>query len=171
MSNIAIKGATTGTGTFTIESPATNTDRTLTLPDEAGTILTTTGDGSGLTGISSYADSDALSLFNVTGSAPVYACRAWVNFDGTTNVGGNCTVRASGNVSSVTDNATGEYRINFSTAFPDNDYAVAPTQGDNQGRGIIRTDEYNTSNVKVFVRRYDQDAAADDGTVCAIIVR
>lgn len=43
MSNIAIKGATTGTGTFTIESPATNTDRTLTLPDEAGTIATTNG--------------------------------------------------------------------------------------------------------------------------------
>ena len=42
MSNIAIKGATTGTGVFTIESPATNTDRTLTLPDEAGTVLTTT---------------------------------------------------------------------------------------------------------------------------------
>lgn len=61
MSNIAIKGATTGTGTFTIESPATNTDRTLTLPDEAGTVLTSagagtdyltpTGDGSSLTGI------------------------------------------------------------------------------------------------------------------------
>jgi len=40
MSNIAIKGATTGTGVFTLESPATNTDRTLTLPDEAGTVLT-----------------------------------------------------------------------------------------------------------------------------------
>ena len=43
MSNIAIKGATTGTGVFTIESPATNTDRTLTLPDEAGTVLTSGG--------------------------------------------------------------------------------------------------------------------------------
>ena len=40
MSNIAIKGATTGTGVFTLESPATNTDRTLVLPDEAGTVLT-----------------------------------------------------------------------------------------------------------------------------------
>ena len=40
MSNIAIKGATTGTGVFTLESPATNTDRTLILPDEAGTVLT-----------------------------------------------------------------------------------------------------------------------------------
>ena len=65
MSNIAIKGATTGTGTFTIESPATNTDRTLTLPDEAGTVLTSAStlsssnlsgalpaiDGSALTGL------------------------------------------------------------------------------------------------------------------------
>jgi hypothetical protein len=41
MSKVAIKGASTGTGTFTIESPATNTDRTLSLPDSNGTILTT----------------------------------------------------------------------------------------------------------------------------------
>ena len=43
MSKIAIKGATTGTGVFTLESPATNTDRTLILPDEAGTVLTSAG--------------------------------------------------------------------------------------------------------------------------------
>ena len=43
MSKVAIKGADTGTGVFTIESPATNTDRILTLPDEAGTILTSGG--------------------------------------------------------------------------------------------------------------------------------
>jgi hypothetical protein len=43
MSKIAVKGAETGTGVFTIESPATNTDRTLTLPDEDGTILTSGG--------------------------------------------------------------------------------------------------------------------------------
>lgn len=39
MSNIAIQGAATGTGVFTLASPATNTNRTLTLPDEAGTVL------------------------------------------------------------------------------------------------------------------------------------
>ena len=43
MSNIAIKGAATGSGTFTLEAPATSTNRTLTLPDEAGTVLTTAG--------------------------------------------------------------------------------------------------------------------------------
>jgi hypothetical protein len=40
MSKISIAGASTGTATFTIESPATSTNRTLTLPDNTGTILT-----------------------------------------------------------------------------------------------------------------------------------
>ena len=47
MSQIAIKGATTGTGVFTLESPATNTDRTLVLPDEAGTVALQGGAGVG----------------------------------------------------------------------------------------------------------------------------
>jgi len=77
-------------------------------------------DGSSLTGISTYADSDVKSLFNVTGSAPMYACRAWVNFNGT----GTVAIRASGNVSSITDLGTGYYRVNFSTAMPDANYSV-----------------------------------------------
>ena len=60
------------------------------------------------------------SAFNATGSAPVYACRAWVNFNGT----GTVAIRASGNVSSITDNGTGDYTINFATAMPDANYAV-----------------------------------------------
>jgi hypothetical protein len=41
MSKIALSGSPTGTGVFTIESPSSNTSRTLVLPDEAGTVLTT----------------------------------------------------------------------------------------------------------------------------------
>jgi hypothetical protein len=59
--------------------------------------------------------------FNASGSAPVYACRAWVNFNGTTSPG---TIRASGNVSSVTVNGTGDYTVNFTTALPDTNYSV-----------------------------------------------
>ena len=55
--------------------------------------------------------------------ATAYACRAWVNFDGTTNTGGNCDIRASGNVSTVADNSTGNYTVNFTNAMPDADYA------------------------------------------------
>ena len=58
---------------------------------------------------------------NATGSAPIYACRAWVNFNGT----GTVAIRASGNVSSITDNGVGDYTINFTTAMPDANYAFS----------------------------------------------
>jgi hypothetical protein len=61
--------------------------------------------------------------FNATGTAPTYACRAWVNFNGT----GVVAIRASGNVSSITDNGVGDYTINFTTAMQDADYAVTGT--------------------------------------------
>jgi hypothetical protein len=53
------------------------------------------------------------------GGAPIYACRAWVNFNGT----GTVAIRASGNVSSITDNGTGNYTVNFITAMPDVNYS------------------------------------------------
>ena len=58
---------------------------------------------------------------NASGSAPIYACRAWINFDGTSASIG--TGRANGNVSGVTDNGTGNYTITFSTAMPDANYS------------------------------------------------
>ena len=55
------------------------------------------------------------------GSAAVaYGCRAWVNFNGT----GTVAIRASGNVSSITDNGTGDYTVNFTTAMPDANYSM-----------------------------------------------
>jgi hypothetical protein len=53
--------------------------------------------------------------------ATAYGCRAWVNFDGT----GTPAIRGSGNVSSITDNNTGDYTVNFTTAMPDANYGVA----------------------------------------------
>ena len=47
-------------------------------------------------------------------------CRAWVNFNGT----GTVAIRASFNVSSITDNGTGDYTVNFTNALPDANYAV-----------------------------------------------
>jgi hypothetical protein len=52
--------------------------------------------------------------------ATVYGCRAWVNFNGT----GVVAIRASGNVSSITDNGTGDYTVNFTTAMPDANYSA-----------------------------------------------
>jgi hypothetical protein len=52
--------------------------------------------------------------------ATAYGCRAWVNFNGTSTV----AIRASGNVSSITDRGTGAYTINFSSSMPDSNYSV-----------------------------------------------
>jgi hypothetical protein len=52
--------------------------------------------------------------------ATAYGCRAWVNFDGT----GTPAIRASGNVTSITDVGTGKYDVNFTTAFSDANYAA-----------------------------------------------
>ena len=51
MSKIAFTPNASGTGTFTIASPDSNTNRTLTLPDADGALLTVDGDGSSLTNL------------------------------------------------------------------------------------------------------------------------
>lgn len=55
---------------------------------------------------------------NAGGSAPMYACRAWIkgNWDG--------TILASGNIASVTKNGTGDYTVTFTTAMQDANYAI-----------------------------------------------
>jgi hypothetical protein len=64
------------------------------------------------------------------GSAAVsYGCRAWVNFNGT----GTVAIRSSGNVSSITDNGTGLYTVNFTNAMPDAEYAVTIAGRKNDG--------------------------------------
>ena len=72
-------------------------------------------------------DSAGLLKFNsgYGSAATAYGCRAWVNFNGT----GTVAIRASGNVSSITDNGTGDYTVNFTTAMPDANYIAASTGG------------------------------------------
>ena len=66
-------------------------------------------------------ESNVKTAINASGSAPIYACRAWVNFNGT----GTVAIRDSGNVSSITDNGgLGNYTVNFATAMPDANYAA-----------------------------------------------
>lgn len=70
--------------------------------------------------------------------ATAYGCRAWVNFDGT----GTPNIRGSGNVSSISDNGTGQYWVNFSSAMPDTNYACA---GNTESNAV-----YGGENIVVF---------------------
>lgn len=54
-----------------------------------------------------------------TSNVEVYTAKAWVNFDGT----GTVAIRASGNVTSITDLAVGRYEVNFTNSFADINYA------------------------------------------------
>jgi len=73
--------------------------------------------------------------------ATAYGCRAWVNFNGT----GTVAIRASGNVSSITDNGTGNYTVNFTTAFVDTSYSGVFGCNDN---GNTSTMCYRTGGTK-----------------------
>ena len=92
--------------------------------------------------------------FNASGSAPVYACRAWVNFNGT----GTVAIRASGNVSSITDNGTGDYTVNFTTAMPDANYGLsgsAGSSGTGNVVGSVQTNSLTASNIRIVVSQHN----------------
>lgn len=111
----AVQGADTNTGMF---FPAADQ---VGLAAGGSQVLLVNASGSTITGTESV--SGNLSFNSGYGSAAVaYGCRAWVNFDGTTNTAGFCTIRGSGNVTSVADNGTGDYTVNFTTAMPDANY-------------------------------------------------
>ena len=142
MSKIALKSAEAGTATFTIQAPATNTNRVLELPDEAGKVLTDVSD----------IEPQVKTATNASGAAPIYACRAWVNFDGT----GTVATRASGNVSSVTRVGVGQFTVNFATAMPDVNYSLVGLAGQASSslRNISQPFEFNpptTTSVRVNV--------------------
>lgn len=81
---------------------------------------------------------DSAQFATVSGTAPIYPCRAWANLNG-----GAATpaVRASGNVSSITDNGAGDYTVNFTTALTDANYSVEVTGGS----GSAKTSSAGTS--------------------------
>jgi len=165
MSLLAVQGGATGTGTVTLLAPVTNTNQTLTLPDATGTVQVS---GTAISGTTGTFSGD-MSFNSGYGSAAVaYGCRAWVNFNGT----GTVAIRASGNVSSITDNGTGNYNINFTTNMPDINYSVAAN---------ARTTSTNLNSASLdaalsvstfrILNVLSTNASADSDTVCAAVFR
>jgi len=250
MSKIKLEGNASGTGTLTISAPSTNTDRTLTLPDGAGEILLSDGDGSNLTGIEGLPDaidvnasapadslniasngsltvkpniakatdtatllaqigtndaSDPLAIkftartgqgsnnyiamdcaegttnrdfvigYNSTEHFRIksdgrgissFTAQAWVTMDGENTL----TALHSHNVSSLTDNGTGDYIVNFSNNMSHTDYCVVMESvmwsSGYPNRGI---QERNASNTRVFAQR-STGGSMMDVPYCAVAV-
>lgn len=121
-----------GTGAGTALAAFDNLKQSATNAYSGTVILATTAEAiSGTDTSKAITPGTMRDAFNATGSAPVYAARAWVNFNGT----GTVSIRSSGNVSSITDNGTGDYTVNFSSALPDANYCTIGTSIYNNTEG------------------------------------
>ena len=108
--------------------------------------------------------------------ATAYGCRAWVNFNGT----GTVAIRGSGNVTSITDNGTGDYTVNFTNAMPDVNYASLATTNQNAVANPTNisigypdnssTILYSTTQVR-FLIKFSSASAFDAITVSIAIFR
>jgi len=132
-------------------------------------VTTPLGDSTTRTATTEFVDRAIPAALNASGSAPLYGCRAWVNFNGT----GTVAIRASGNVSSITDNGTGDYTINFATAMQDANYATVAnwTNGSTSrtgqdGPAIPVT--YDAGSVRILLS--DGAVAAQDGSTVSVAI-
>jgi hypothetical protein len=117
------------------------------LPLTGGTVTGASTFNSAVTFGSTASVAGNLSFNSGYGSSAVaYGCRAWVNFNGT----GTVAIRASGNVTSITDNGTGDYTVNFTTAMPDANYISAMGGGSGSGGSLdtIVEEVYGASYIK-----------------------
>lgn len=124
---MSIKLNSSGGGSVTLQEPTTATNQTLNLPNATGTLVR--ADGSNNLLMNSGYGSDAVA----------YGCRAWVNFNGT----GTVAIRASGNVTSITDGGVGTYTVNLTNALPDANYCVNVSA--HKQTSYEETPYYNTS--------------------------
>jgi hypothetical protein len=107
--------------------------------------------------------------------ATAYGCRAWVNFNGT----GTVAIRASGNVSSITDLATGTYTVNLTTAIVDANYAIQISSGFASGIredvfGVLYNDAPYTPTTTAYTIKFyraDTNVAVDSNYSMTSIFR
>jgi hypothetical protein len=159
--NVQVGQSVTATNNFTIYQPSS--------PD--GTVRIGVGNSGATTAdVAAISSSGNFSFNSGYGSvATAYGCRAWVNFNGT----GTVAIRASGNVSSITDNNTGDYTVNFTTAMPDANYAVSvggATVNSGAAYGIGNSAP-TSSAYRVIAFGYNGGALTDQANVYVAIFR
>lgn len=104
-----------------------------------------------------------------TSGVEQYLAKAWVNFNGT----GTVAIRASGNVSSITDNGAGDYTVNFTSAMADANYSCVHGV-ENRDALYLHTSTAGTftaSSVQIKTAQSNTPAGIDYSTVCVAIFR
>lgn len=107
----------------------------------------------------------ATTISDLAGTGPAtltgqYAAKAWVNFNGT----GTVAIRASGNVSSITDNGTGNYTVNFSNSFANTNYfASLTTSGDATGASFAYENNTGANRANALVGSFALQVTDNNG--------
>ena len=106
---------------------------------------------------------------NTSTSDEIYNGRiaAWAHSDGGTGTGNNdVTINNTYNVSSVNDIAVGQYTVNFTSAFPTENYVAVANAGNNPCSVSVRS--FVTTSVRLDV--HDSSGVdVDRATVCVLI--
>ena len=153
---MSLKLNSSGGGSVTLQEPSTASNLTMTLP-------TTTG-----TAVIQNASNNLLMNSGYGSDAVAYGCRAWVNFNGQ----GTVAIRASANVSSITDNGVGNYTMNFTNAMPDINYVGLTGGSYNRFVSTTNSDNSATRTVSAtYVGTNYSGAAADLALVQVAIIR
>ena len=102
-------------------------------------------------------------------AALAFGVRAWVNFNGT----GTVAIRGSGGVTSITDNATGDYTVNFNFTMPDVNYCftINGVAGTSSFLGDVPSGGMTTTSLRINTRRVDTRALEDFSIISVTIVR
>ena len=145
------------------KSDATNLDDTNTLATSKG--LKATYDLASTKLNSSDFLSTLKTNLDALGSAPMYACRAWVKFNATS---GTPTIGASGNVSSITDNGIGNYTVNCNLAMYDLNFAASALVL-RSSNGFVYETARTTSSISLATKQ--DDASSFDCEMSVILVR
>ncbi len=125
--------------------------------------LTSAGDVNKQVLINSTADGVAIGTGGINQAR---IAKAWVNFNGT----GTVAINGSYNVSSITDDGTGDYDINFSTALSDTNYVVVGTVGGSSIVGFKRDQNETRTTSKAGVYSLNSSSALADGPYIEVIV-
>jgi hypothetical protein len=97
------------------------------------------------------------------------SAKAWVNFNGT----GTVAIRGSYNVSSITDNGTGNYTVSFTSALPDTNYAVCSASGDTAGNtpgAGTSVGVFNTSTLQFWTNAMSTSPTAVDRAHASVTI-
>jgi|DEB0MinimDraft_6_1074348.scaffolds.fasta_scaffold02455_4 hypothetical protein len=132
MASIKIQSSSSGGGSITLTAPTTSSNRTVTLPD---------------------ADVTLGAPYDPTGTFPA---KAWVNINGA-----NGSIRGNGNVSSVTDNGSSRFTVNYTNSISSADCSVTASVSNTSYSYLMGVDLYSFGTANCSVRTHDYNSLQD----------